>query len=193
MIDSCSFERSFSPSPPLPPFFLSFLFFFFLFEDKSAKRRMDRMNNCFIRNSDNPARVILFVNDVRRIDDLLASKSCGTGIKRIIYFRNCSGRYFSKKNSSLYIIYLSLSSLRFHWADCMCPNNPSMIELLHIYRGLQFKAINTFRANNGNLEKSVRSVETKKRIELVSSLLTREIALFAIFTRKPVCFRTIGF
>lgn len=130
------------------------------------------MNNCFIRNSDNPARVILFVNDVRRIDDLLASKSCGTGIKRIIYFRNCSGRYFSKKNSSLYLS-LSLSYLRFHWADCMCPNNPSMIELLHIYRGLQFKAINTFRANNGNLEKSVRSVETKKRIELVFKFIDK--------------------
>lgn len=130
------------------------------------------MNNCFIRNSDNPARVILFVNDVRRIDDLLASKSCGTGIKRIIYFRNCSGRYFSKKNSSLYLS-LSLSYLRFHWADCMCPNNPSMIELLHIYRGLQFKAINTFRANDGNLEKSVRSVETKKRIELVFKFIDK--------------------
>lgn len=82
------------------------------------------MNNCFIRNSDNPARVILFVNDVRRIDDLLASKSCGTGIKRIIYFRNCSGRYFSKKNSSLYLS-LSLSYLRFHWADCIFPDNLS--------------------------------------------------------------------
>lgn len=48
-----------------------------------------------------------------------------------------------------------------------------MIELLHIYRGLQFKAINTFRANDGNLEKSVRSVETKKRIELVFKFIDK--------------------
>lgn len=82
---------------------------------------MDRMNNCFIRNSDNPARVILFVNDVRRIDDLRARKSCGTRINRIIiYFGNCSGRYFSaEKIPSSFCIYLSpLRSI-----DRVCFNN----------------------------------------------------------------------
>lgn len=152
---------------------------------------MDRMNNCFIRNSDNPARVILFVNDVRRIDDLRARKSCGTGINRIIiYFGNCSGRYFSaEKIPSSFCIYLSplrsIDRVCFNnlpdverWSNCIFTRLPPSLTWLIVSRNLS----------------DCWTIETRigqtKRIELVFKFLLL-IGKSQFLRRNPFVFRQL--
>lgn len=155
---------------------------------------MDRMNNCFIRNSDNPARVILFVNDVRRIDDLRARKSCGTRINRIIiYFGNCSGRYFSaEKIPSSFCIYLSpLRSI-----DRVCFNNLPVERWSNcIFTGLPLSLTWLIVSRNSSdcwtieILWSGKCVETK-RIELVFKFLLL-IGKWQFLRRNPFVFRQL--